>query len=306
MDSSQLEITLAVAREKSFSAAAQKLAYSQPTVSKRVDALEKELGLRLFDRKTRSRISLTPEGEQLLPLLDSAYGACNKVMLSAHELAETEDAMLRIGCTNGASTLGEDELIIRFASKHSNVTPEQIMGASYELITLLKQRLVDVILLPVVRLDEFPELRNGEFAYVPIREYRLRIAMSERHRNANAEAIRLADFQSDTFLFRKNRVDVQNDEKLNSFICACEQDGFEPKIHFISGRGSLLFGLIATGQYVAPIMYKPRTTRSDIVMRTFEKDYYHFKLMAFFPSDSDSTALASFVDFIQHTSKTPA
>lgn len=51
MDSPQLEITLAVAREKSFSAAAQKLAYSQPTVSKRVDALEKELGLRLFDRK---------------------------------------------------------------------------------------------------------------------------------------------------------------------------------------------------------------------------------------------------------------
>lgn len=306
MDSSQLEITLAVAREKSFSAAAQKLAYSQPTVSKRVDALEKELGLRLFDRKTRSRISLTPEGEQLLPLLDSAYGACNKVVSSAHKLAETENATLRIGCTNGASTLGEDELIIRFGSKYPSVTPEQIMGASYELITLLKQRLVDVILLPVVRLDEFPELRNSEFAYVPIREYRLRIAMSERHRNASAETVRLADFQSDTFLFRKNRADIQNDEKLNSFISACEQEGFEPKIHFISGRGSLLFGLIATGRYVAPIMYKPRTTRSGIVMRTFEKDYYHFKLIAFFPRDNDSTALASFIDFLERAGNTPS
>lgn len=227
-------------------------------------------------------------------------------MLSAHELAETEDATLRIGCTNGASTLGEDELIIRFASKHSNVSPEQIMGASCELIALLTQRLVDVILLPVVRLDEFPELRNGEFACVPIREHRLRIAMSERHRNANAETIRLADFQSSTFLFRKNRVDVQNDEKLNSFICACEQEGLEPKIHFISGRGSLLFGFIATGQYVAPIMYKPRTTRSDIVMRTFEKDYYHFKLIAFFPRDNDSTALAPFIDFLQRAGNTPS
>src|SRR4051812_88328 len=57
----------AVARERSFSAAAAKLGYTQSAVSGQIISLERTIGSRLFERIRGSRpIQLTPEGEILL------------------------------------------------------------------------------------------------------------------------------------------------------------------------------------------------------------------------------------------------
>lgn len=66
MDTTQLSSFVAVAELGSFSSAADKLHLTQPAISKRVSALEARLDCRLFDRIGR-RITLTREGEQLLP-----------------------------------------------------------------------------------------------------------------------------------------------------------------------------------------------------------------------------------------------
>ena len=76
MDAEQIKIALSVAKNRSFSTAAKETAYAQSTVSKRIISLEKELGMRLFERKARAQVALTEEGEQLLPFLeniDQAY-----------------------------------------------------------------------------------------------------------------------------------------------------------------------------------------------------------------------------------------
>ena len=66
MDFANLQAFLAVAETASFSGAAERLHLSQPAVSKRVAALEDELGSPLFDRIGR-RIGLTEAGRALLP-----------------------------------------------------------------------------------------------------------------------------------------------------------------------------------------------------------------------------------------------
>ena len=66
MDISSLAAFTAVAREASFSNAADCLYVTQPAVSKRVAGLEQELGVELFHRVAR-RVSLTEAGRQLLP-----------------------------------------------------------------------------------------------------------------------------------------------------------------------------------------------------------------------------------------------
>ncbi|ANB02621.1 LysR family transcriptional regulator [Ectothiorhodospira sp. BSL-9] len=73
-----LKAFLAVANTGSFSEAAQTLHLTQPAVSKRVAALESELGQRLFDRIGR-RISVTEAGRVLLP----------RARLILEDLAET-------------------------------------------------------------------------------------------------------------------------------------------------------------------------------------------------------------------------
>jgi DNA-binding transcriptional LysR family regulator len=66
MEFTSLRAFVQVAREGSFSTAAENLFLTQPAVSKRVAALEQELSARLFDRVGR-QIFLTEAGRQLLP-----------------------------------------------------------------------------------------------------------------------------------------------------------------------------------------------------------------------------------------------
>ena len=65
MDISALQAFLAVAESGSFSRAAERIYLTQPAISKRIAALEREIDARLFDRIGRG-IHLTPAGEALL------------------------------------------------------------------------------------------------------------------------------------------------------------------------------------------------------------------------------------------------
>ena len=66
MDTQDLKAFLAVADNKSFSEAAEKIHLSQPAVSKRISNLEVQLDTRLFDRISR-KVYLTESGALLLP-----------------------------------------------------------------------------------------------------------------------------------------------------------------------------------------------------------------------------------------------
>ena len=61
----QLRYVLEVANEKSISAAAKKLYLSQPSLSQQIINLEKELGIPLFVRHSKS-VTLTDAGEQFV------------------------------------------------------------------------------------------------------------------------------------------------------------------------------------------------------------------------------------------------
>jgi DNA-binding transcriptional LysR family regulator len=83
MELRQLRYFVAVADELHFTKAATRLNVSRPAVSQGVAALEKSLGVRLFDRTPRS-IALTPAGRALAPharqVLDHADRAQQAVL----------------------------------------------------------------------------------------------------------------------------------------------------------------------------------------------------------------------------------
>ena len=77
-------------------------------------AVEEELKVRLFERNARARVSLTPEGEALLPLLRRLEEDHTQLLERAGELASPKEQELHLGFPNGWSTLGEDELLLGF------------------------------------------------------------------------------------------------------------------------------------------------------------------------------------------------
>ena len=102
MELRHLRSFLAVARERSFTRAANQLHIAQPPLSQRIRELEEYLGVRLLERSTRS-VTLTPAGEEfqqritaILIQLDKAVGECR---LTHGGITES----LRIGYSRRAS-----------------------------------------------------------------------------------------------------------------------------------------------------------------------------------------------------------
>ena len=74
LDWNDLRYFLAVARSGSTLAASTQLRASQSTVSRRITALEEQLGVQLFVRKP-SGYELTPRGRSVLPAAESVEAA---------------------------------------------------------------------------------------------------------------------------------------------------------------------------------------------------------------------------------------
>lgn len=98
----QLSIFLAVAGERSFSAAARKRHLTQPAVSQQVKALEQSLGVALFQRNGQ-RIDLTLAGSQLLPMATDLLRLADHVEETMDGLREGDGGRLMIG--HGAACL---------------------------------------------------------------------------------------------------------------------------------------------------------------------------------------------------------
>ncbi|WP_020659799.1 LysR family transcriptional regulator [Amycolatopsis benzoatilytica] len=101
MDLRQLETVIAVAEEGGFTAAAQRLHTGQSTVSTVVRALERDLGVELFERTTH-RVSLTPAGKAFLPAARTALEAADLARATVDRARWEIAGEVRIGVMPGA------------------------------------------------------------------------------------------------------------------------------------------------------------------------------------------------------------
>ncbi len=95
-----LELFLAVAESGSFSSAARRLRITQPTVSRRVQALEAALGLPLF-RRDADGAHLTAAGERLLPSAQQMARWANELGRSAATVSNEPEGVVRIATAPG-------------------------------------------------------------------------------------------------------------------------------------------------------------------------------------------------------------
>ncbi|MEM9313492.1 MAG: hydrogen peroxide-inducible genes activator [Pseudomonadota bacterium] len=85
-----------VAETQSIRRAADRLDIAQPTLSTQLGALEKSLGVTLFER-TRRLTQLTPAGRQLLPAAKQVIAQWHEMQELAHTLSDTAASTHRLG-----------------------------------------------------------------------------------------------------------------------------------------------------------------------------------------------------------------
>ena len=100
-DVRHLRYFVAVAEERHFGRAAQRLHVTTPPLSQRIRELEEDLGLRLFERTSR-RVVLTPAGERLLVEARDVLRAMDRFDAVGAELATAAIAPLGVGYCHGS------------------------------------------------------------------------------------------------------------------------------------------------------------------------------------------------------------
>ncbi|MER5792767.1 LysR family transcriptional regulator [Streptomyces sp. NPDC001980] len=93
----QLRYFVAVAEELNFGRAAERLLIAGPSLSQQIKVLERDLGVRLFDRDRRS-VSLTPAGAALLPHTRDLLERADDLRRRAGRLAGSRS--VRLGYVN--------------------------------------------------------------------------------------------------------------------------------------------------------------------------------------------------------------
>src|ERR1700721_4439237 len=97
----QIEAFLALAQERKFAAAAERLHVSAPYLSQTIKQLEHALGYTLLTRTTRS-VELTPAGGVFTGLAERALADLERAIQAARTIARPPRASLRLGYTTGA------------------------------------------------------------------------------------------------------------------------------------------------------------------------------------------------------------
>lgn len=113
MDIQELEAFWWIAKTGSFNKAAEKLYLTQPSVTARIQTLEKELGQPLFERKPRG-VRLTDAGRVLLPHAERVLMDIRKARQAVSDLGSATGGTLMVGSALTTSTYALPEILARF------------------------------------------------------------------------------------------------------------------------------------------------------------------------------------------------
>jgi DNA-binding transcriptional LysR family regulator len=190
MELSTLRVFLAVAGERSFSAAARKLYRTQPAVSLSVRRLEDELGEKLFNRSSKLA-TLTDAGHLLLEYAQRFMNLEQETRAAIRELRELERGRVRIGA-NETGALYLLPVIARYRSLYPQVKVEVVRSLSRQVPEELLKRNLDLGILSY-------EPAQPQLSSIVVREDRLSFIVHPAHRFAHRGRISIRELGHEVF-----------------------------------------------------------------------------------------------------------
>ncbi|WP_370022797.1 LysR family transcriptional regulator [Planotetraspora sp. GP83] len=149
MELRQMEVVVAVAEEGGFTAAARRLHVVQSAVSGTVRGLEKELGVRLFDRTTH-RVALTSAGEVFVSAARTALRAAEQAREAMDAVRGQLRGVITVGIMQGVWA-GLHRALAALRAEHPGVVVRLRQAAVADIRQALRDGSVD---LAVVALDQ--------------------------------------------------------------------------------------------------------------------------------------------------------
>lgn len=120
MNSRQLQYAIALSKDLNFSQVAEKLGISQPALSKQILTLEKELGVRLFNRD-KAPMTLTPAGERFIRQAQELLYKEEQLLRNMEQFRTGEAGRLNIGISPFRNLFLMPDIVRKLQQKYPNI-----------------------------------------------------------------------------------------------------------------------------------------------------------------------------------------
>jgi len=218
-----------------FTKASQALYVAQTALTKHINALNKELEVKLFDTADKRHISLTPAGKLYYQFFSECRNKFKKVYAEAKALASSEAGELRIACLAGWDMMALLPGKKKFQNAYPNISFILSTGNFKNLKNGLLNNQYDLV---VTLSDQFygvPNISIHDHFSVPCI-----LLFSSHHPLADKENLQITDFKDDRFC-------VITDEetplpRLHN-EAYCKSKGFIPQFEIFHSFESILLAL---------------------------------------------------------------
>ncbi len=188
MDIRTMQYYLAVVREGTISAAAEALHVAQPSLSRQMKELEKELGAELFVRGNR-RITLTAEG---VVLRKRAEEMVRLLQVTEEEISRIKNHVsgpIRIGAGESRSFHYLSRTAANMAAQHPDIRFHITSGDTQDLMNELADSLIDFAVI-------FTDVDHSLYESIPLpAEDSFAVLMKKDSPLAEKEEIRMSDLK---------------------------------------------------------------------------------------------------------------
>ena len=221
MDLRHLRYFQAVAEELSFSKASRRLRIAQPALSRAVQELEQDLGMRLIERNRRT-MALTPAGAVLLAESAVVLERLEESLRKVKRTAAGEEGELRLGYIGPPTKSFLGRLLAEYRRRFPKVsvhleerTPERV----WEMV--VKGRLSVALTRPV------PGQGERALNTLLLRQEPLGIVVPQGHPLAGRQSISWKQLASEPLIVLARREGVGLHDEI---LAACRTAGFAPRI----------------------------------------------------------------------------
>jgi DNA-binding transcriptional LysR family regulator len=239
-----LRYFLAVARERNFTRAAERLHVAQPALSRQVKLLEEELGVELLHRTTHE-FELTEAGEFLLERGTALTSAADELSESVRRFGSGEQGTVSVAYGASASYETAPRLLAALAEREPDIALNTSVGATPDILAGVGDGSID---LGVVRCPApSPEL---EVEVETIRQEPLGLLLRHDHALAERSAVEVADLAEDALLMHPRDA---NPGHYDCVLALCRERGLEPNVLLRTLSFDLAYTPVVRGEAVAMV-----------------------------------------------------
>jgi DNA-binding transcriptional LysR family regulator len=234
----QLQYLARIARVGGFRRAADELDMSQATLSEQIKLLERELGVRLFERGSRT-LTLTEPGRVLLERAERILEEVKTAQEEMLEFAHLDRGQLIFGTMTGVGSVWLPGFLAAFLRLHPHLDVAHVERASGVLLKLLENREIHVACLLVP--PEGAEVPPG-ISTRPLFSRDLVVVVSPQHSLAGQSSVTLDEIAAERLIL------TSPEEAPRRVIDrGFRAHGYEPLVSFETDDPSTLIGLATEG-----------------------------------------------------------